>query len=133
YRLPYLGLWYLVAALTLEQLLERAKRFGYQGIEIEAKRPHGFPLDWPAKRCEEFRKRVVDTGLAISGVAAMNDFSSPIAEHREAQLANVRDAIRMTADLGARVLRVFLAWPDAHITPAGGGRYSIASTQFDVR
>jgi sugar phosphate isomerase/epimerase len=132
YSVTYLGLWYLGDALTMEQLLERAKRFGYQGIEIEAKRPHGFPLDWPAKRCETFRKRVADAGLSISGVAAMNDFSSPIDEHREAQLANVRDAIRMTADLGARVLRVFLAWTGAHRTPEGGGRYDLAQKIWDA-
>src|SRR5688572_7297157 len=35
YSVTYLGLWYLGDALTMEQLLERAKRFGYQGIEIE--------------------------------------------------------------------------------------------------
>ena len=56
----------------------------------------------------------------------MNDSSSTIAEQREAQLANARDAIRMTADLNARVLRVFLAWPGAHRTLDGGGRYDIA-------
>src|SRR5207247_4435543 len=102
------------------------------GTEMRWKRPQGCPLGWPAKGREECRKRVVDTGLAISGVAAMNDFSSPIAEHREAQLANVRDAIRMTADLGARVLRVFLAWPGAHRTPEGGGRYDIAQMIWEA-
>ena len=131
YSVTYIGLWYRGGALTMEQVLERAKRFGYDGLEIEAKRPHGFPLDWPAQRCQEFRARCNDAGVAISGVAAMNDFSSPIAEHREAQLANVRDAIRMTADLGAGVLRVFLAWPGAHRTPEGGGRYDLAHKIWD--
>jgi sugar phosphate isomerase/epimerase len=65
-------------------------------------------------------------GLAVTGVAAMNDFSSPISEHREAQLANARDLIRMTADLDAKVLRVFLAWTGAHRMADGGGRYDIA-------
>jgi sugar phosphate isomerase/epimerase len=32
----------------------------------------------------------------------------------------------MTSELDARVLRVFLAWPGAHRTPEGGGRYDIA-------
>lgn len=131
YSVTYIGVWYRGDPLTMEQVLERAKRFGYDGLEIEAKRPHGFPLDWPAGRCQEFQARCRDAGVAISGVAAMNDFSSPIAEHREAQLANVRDAIRMTADLGAGVLRVFLAWPGAHGTPEGGGRYDLAHKIWD--
>ena len=46
----------------------------------------------------------------IFAVAANNDFSSPVPEVREAQICFVRDLIRMTADLGAPTLRVFLAW-----------------------
>src|SRR6266536_327031 len=99
--------------------------------EIEPKRPHGFPLDWPPQRCRDFRKRSSDAGIGITGLAAMNDFSSPIAEYREAQLANVRDLIRMAADLGVPVVRVFLAWPGAHRTPEGGGRYDLAQRNWD--
>ena len=131
YSVTYLGLWYRGEALSVEQLLERAKTFGYEAVELEAKRPHGFPLDWPKNRCTEFRKRAAGAGLAISGVAAMNDFSSPIPEYREAQLAGVRDAIRMTSDLGARVLRVFFAWTGAHASPEGGGRYDLAQKLWD--
>src|SRR5437773_2999479 len=126
YSVTYIGLWYRGDALSMEQVLARAKTFGYGGVEIEAKRPHGFPLDWPKQRCEEFRKRSADAGIAITGLAAMNDFSSPIAEYREAQLANVRDLIRMAAQLGTAIVRVFLAWPGAHRTPEGGGRYDLA-------
>lgn len=126
YSVTYIGLWYRGDPLSMEQVLERAKRFGYEGGEIEAKRPHGCALDWPKNRCRDFKNRANDLGLAITGVAAMNDFSSPIAEQREAQLTNVRDLIRMTSDLDARVLRVFLAWPGAHPTPGGGGRYDLA-------
>jgi sugar phosphate isomerase/epimerase len=132
YSVTYIGLWYRGEALSMEQVLERAKRFGYEGVEIEAKRPHGFPLDWPKSRCREFKNRAKDSGTAITGVAAMNDFSSPIAEHREAQLVAVRDLIRMTAELDARVLRVFLAWTGAHPTPDGGGRYDLAQQLWSV-
>jgi sugar phosphate isomerase/epimerase len=119
-------MWYRGDALSMEQVLDRAKRFGFAGVEIEGKRPHGFPLDWPKKRCADFRKRAADAGLAITGVAAMNDFSSPIPEKREAELANVRDLIRMTSDLDAKVLRVFLAWTGATRSEDGGGRYDLA-------
>jgi sugar phosphate isomerase/epimerase len=131
YSVTYIGLWYRGDALSMEDVLERARSFGYGGIEIEAKRPHGFPLDWPLRRCHEFRKRASDAGIAITGLAAMNDFSSPIAEYREAQLANVRDLIRMAADLGTSIVRVFLAWPGAHRTPEGGARYDLAQRNWD--
>ena len=126
YSITYLGYWYRGKALSMEELIQRAKTYGYEGIEIEGKRPHGCPLDWPKSRCLDFRKRVADSGLVITGVAADNDFSSPISEHRESQLANVRELIRMTSNLDAKILRVFLAWTGATPLPDGGGRYDIA-------
>jgi len=110
YSITYLGLWYRGEALTLPELIKTAKRFGYAGVEIDGKRPHGNPLDWPAPQCKELRSLAEGEGIEIHAVAANNDFSCPASEVREAQIAYVRDLIRMTADLGARHLRVFLAW-----------------------
>jgi hypothetical protein len=52
YSITYLGVWYRGDALTLEQIIGRAKQYGYQGIEVDGKRPHGDPLDMPTKRCQ---------------------------------------------------------------------------------
>ena len=41
YSITYLGVWYRGDALTVDQVIQRAKRFGYQGVEIDGKRPHG--------------------------------------------------------------------------------------------
>ena len=111
YSITFLGVWYRGEALTLEQMIKRAKKYGYDGIEIDGKRPHGNPLDWPTKRCKELRSVSNGEGIDIFGVAANNDFSSPIPEYRECQIAYVKELIRMTSDLGARTLRMFLAWP----------------------
>src|SRR5262249_47339654 len=110
YSITYLGIWYRGEALTLPDLIKTARRFGYDGIEIDGKRPHGNPLDWPARRCKELRALAEGEGIEIHAVAANNDFSCPAPEVREAQVAYVRELIRMTADLGAKNLRVFLAW-----------------------
>jgi sugar phosphate isomerase/epimerase len=126
YSITYLGVWYRGEALTLEQVVQRARKYGYQGVEIDGKRPHGDPLDMPKKRCQELRKYADGQGIEIYAVAANNDFSSPIPEYREAQLLYVRELIRMTADLNAKLLRVFLAWPGVTMRPEGGARYDIA-------
>ncbi len=110
YSITYLGLWYRGEALTLPEMIVKAKEFGYDGIEIDGKRPHGNPLDWPTARCRELRSLADDEGIDIFAVAANNDFSNPVPEVREAQICFVRDLIRMTADLEAPTLRVFLAW-----------------------
>ena len=50
YSITYLGCWYRGEALTLPELIRAAKKFGYDGVEIDGKRPHGNPLDWPKAR-----------------------------------------------------------------------------------
>ena len=111
YSITFLGIWYRGKALSLKEMIKRAKSYGYEGIEIDGKRPHGNPLDWPARRCRELRSVSDGEGIEIHGVAANNDFSSPIPEYRECQIAYVKELIRMTSDLGAKTLRMFLAWP----------------------
>jgi sugar phosphate isomerase/epimerase len=110
YSITYLGIWYRGEALPLEDMIRRARQYGYDGIEIDGKRPHGNPLDWPTSRCRALRAMADGEGIEIFAVAANNDFSSPVPEVREAQICFVRDLIRMTADFGAKTLRVFLAW-----------------------
>lgn len=128
YSITYGGVWYRGEALTVEEVIWRAKRFGYEGVEIDGKRPHGNPLDMPKSRCDELRKRAADQGIEIYAVAANNDFSSPIPEHRESQLVYLRELMRMAANLGAGLLRVFLAWPGVTLRPDGGGRYDVAKS-----
>jgi len=110
YSITFLGVWYRGEALSLADLVKTARKYGYDGVEIDGKRPHGNPLDWPAKRCRELRSVADGEGIEIHAVAANNDFSNPVPEVREAQICNVRELIRMTSDFGARNLRVFLAW-----------------------
>src|SRR5579862_8198516 len=126
YSITYGGVWYRGDALTVEQVIGRAKKFGYQGVEIDGKRPHGNPLDMPTARCRQLRDLARDQGIEIYAVSGNNDFSSPIPEHREAQLLYARELMRMTAALGAKTLRVFLAWPGVTMLPEGGSRYDIA-------
>ncbi|RPJ50097.1 MAG: sugar phosphate isomerase/epimerase, partial [Acidobacteria bacterium] len=125
YSITYLGVWYRGGALTLEQVIGRAKQYGYPGVEIDGKRPHGNPLDMPKQRCQELRRFAEGQGVELYAVAGNNDFSSPMPESREAQLLYIRELISMTADLGARALRVFLAWPGVTMRPEGGARYDL--------
>lgn len=119
YSITYLGLWYRGPALTVEEIILRAKAYGYDGVEIDGKRPHGNPLDLPTHRCRDLQNRAHDEGIEIYAVAANNDFSSPVPEYRETQLLYVRDLIRMTADLGVKTLRMFAAWPGVTLSSEG--------------
>jgi sugar phosphate isomerase/epimerase len=126
YSITYLGIWYQGRALTMTEVIDRAASLGFDGIEIDGKRPHGNPLDWNARTRHEVRELCAARGLEIVGVAANNDFSSPIPEHRECQLLMVRELIRLCRDLGGRVVRVFLAWPGVTLDSTGLAAYDHA-------
>jgi sugar phosphate isomerase/epimerase len=111
YSITFLGIWYRGRELSLEQVIGKAKEYGYDGVEIDGKRPHGNPNDWPTKRCKQLRSMADGEGIEIYAVAGNNDFSSPVCEHRESQIVYLRELIRMASDFGAATVRVFLAWP----------------------
>ncbi|HKK43101.1 MAG TPA: sugar phosphate isomerase/epimerase family protein [Bacteroidales bacterium] len=117
YSITFLGVWYQGKPMKLEDMIKNAGSYGYSGIEIDGKRPHGNPLDWPASKCKELKRIADGEGIDIYGVAGNNDFSSPMPEFRESQVAYVKDLIRMTSDLGARTLRIFLGWPGVTLHP----------------
>lgn len=125
YSITFLGLWYRGKELTLEQVIRKAREYGYDGVEIDGKRPHGNPLDWPTKRCKQLRSMADGEGIEIYAVAGNNDFSSPICEHRECQIVYLRELMRMAADFGAPSVRVFLAWPGVTRQPQIG-TYAVA-------
>jgi len=131
YSITFLGLWYRGKGLTPEDVVRRAKQYGYDGVELDGKRPHANPLDWPTNRCRELRNFADGEGIEIYSVAAHNDFSSPIGEHRESEIAYVRELLRMTADLKAKTLRMFLAWPGVTRHPQLG-RYDVSRRSWEA-
>jgi sugar phosphate isomerase/epimerase len=111
YSITYLGVWYNGPALTLKEVIGRAKKYGFDGIEIDGKRPHGNPMDLDRAARDDIRNEAAKLGIEIAGVAGNNDFSSPVPEHRECQLLMVREQIKLCKDLGGKVVRLFGAWP----------------------
>ena len=110
YTITYLGVWYRGKALSVEEAIQRAKKYGYDGLEVDGKRPHGHPLSLTRAHARELRKMAEGEGIEIYGLAGNNDFSSPITEHRDAQLLYMHDLIQLAPELGAKTVRVFLAW-----------------------
>ena len=132
YSITYAGLWYRGQPLTVEEVIDRARQYGYDGAEIGGKRPHGYPREMAKSRCQQVQKYAADKGIEISAVSGNNDFSSPIPEHRESQVVYVRELMRMTSDLGAKILRLFLGWPGVTKVPGQGGSYDHARKVFEV-
>lgn len=131
HSITFLGIWYRGRGLTLEEVIQRAKKYGYDGVEIDAKRPHGSPLDWPRESCRRLRAMAEDQGIEIYSVAGNNDFSSPIPDRRESQLVYMRELIRMASNFGVKTVRVFLGWPGVTKHPQIA-KYSIARAIWET-
>ena len=111
YSISCSGTWYNDRpALTVEEFIDTAKKYGYEGVEIDLKRPHGSPIDLTTERCKQIKAYAEEQGLEICGVAANNNFTSPVPEHIENELLMVKEQIRVAKDLGVPVLRLFVAW-----------------------
>lgn len=130
YSVTYSGLWYNGPALSIEEVIERAARFGYEGIEIDGKRPHGFPLDWDHNKRKEIRSFAERKGIEIVAISANNNFASPIPEEREAQITLVVELIKLAKDLGAKLVRVFAAWPGVTLGEDGRATYDLARSEW---
>ncbi|MBN1820076.1 MAG: sugar phosphate isomerase/epimerase [Prolixibacteraceae bacterium] len=129
YSISYGGIWYEGSALSFEELCKRAKDYGFDGVELDNKRPMGCPLDLDKRRRDEMVNALLKNGLEIPAVAANNDFSSPVPEHRECQLLMVRETARLAKDLGAKIVRLFAAWPGV-VIHEGVGTYDLTRGNF---
>jgi sugar phosphate isomerase/epimerase len=110
YSVSYGGIWYKGSALSFDELCRHAKDSGFEGIELDNKRPMGNPMDLDQRKRGEMNNSLAKYGVEIPCVAANNDFSSPIPEHRECQLLMVRETAILAKDMGAKVVRLFAAW-----------------------
>ena len=111
YSISCSGVWFKDRpALTMEEFVDTAKKYGYEGVEIDLKRPHGSPLDLNAERCKKIKGYIEDKGLELFAVAANNSFATIIPEHLENEILMVREQIKVAKMLGAPYVRVFPAW-----------------------
>lgn len=110
YTITLNGGYYRGPAVPLMEILPLAKKWGYDGIELEGKRPHGSTLDLGKAERDAIKKAAADNGLELSCVAAYNDYTSPVEEHRQNELINTREQIFLARDIGAPIVRVFSAW-----------------------
>ena len=127
----YTGIWYDGPALTIPQIIGRAKKYGFAGVEIDSKRPQAFPLDVDEKARDEIRRKLDETGVELAAVSSYNNFIEPLHEYQEMNLITVREQLKLARDLKAKILRVFASWPGVVTNEKGFGR--MAREMYEVR
>ena len=132
YTITLNGGYYGGPPVPLLDIFPMARKWGYDGVEIEAKRPPRNPMDLDGAARKAIPKAADDLRLEIYSVAAYNDYSSPVEEHRQNELLMTREQIRLAADVGAPVVRIFAAWSGVTMRD-GRITYDIARFDFPDR
>lgn len=100
-------------AWTLEEAIRLTAEMGFEGLELAACRPHGWPSDLNAQHRREMRKLAADSSLAFSTVGATSvnhNIASPMAEERRATVRYWVECVHLALDLGCSTVVVAGGW-----------------------
>jgi len=119
HSVSYAGYWGQVQ-LPVERVIEKAAAFGYDGIMLTGKRPHGSLLDMDRRARRRLRKRLESARVELACVAGYNDFSggweTPDVPLREMQIYYITEWARLASDLGGNLVRIFTAFDRASLS-----------------
>lgn len=92
---------------TLDEVLDTAKRHGYDGVEIriDSGHKHGLELSSSVDERAAAKQMSAEKGVAICCIATGAKFADPATATQHVEAA--RAAIDLAADVGAGVIRVF--------------------------
>lgn len=94
---------------SLSDAIKRLADIGYDGIEIWADRPHGWPRDFDKAKRRELRELVRSYGTEISSLCPFFgdlNFASMNPGIRQETVKQTKEAIEMARDLEAKVVLV---------------------------
>ena len=109
YSITYRGVWYRGEPVNIFELVRLAKQQGWEGLELDAERPHAAPMDL-RRRPEAIARSGGETGIELCAVSPNCDLSSPVPVQREAMICYVRECIKLAHDLGSPICKIFAAW-----------------------
>ncbi len=94
-------------SLTLAEMLETARRYGYEGIEprLDSKHAHGVEVDTGKEQRQAIRARVAESGVRLACLATSLKYADP--EAVEEMIQQTHERIDLAGDVGAPAIRVF--------------------------
>ena len=93
--------------MTLAEILELARKLGYDGIEarISANHKHGVELTASGESRAQFKDQSARSGIPVCCVATSCRYADP--ETRDQSIEESHQALDLASDVGARCIRVF--------------------------
>ena len=114
HSVSYAGFWRGQARLGVDEFLLKAKRLGFDGVMLMAKRPHVSLLDYDAAARKKLRRRIKDLGLELVCLAGYTDFTAGVDKagipNGEIQACYVSELAELAADLGTDMVRIFTGY-----------------------
>lgn len=130
HSITYQGMWYDGPALTINEFISRSKRLGFDAVELDGRPPHALPYLLTERDRQSVVEHLDREGVSLVALAGNNDFSSPVIEHRAANVQMVVEMVRLCRALGAPLLRVFAAGQGSSKCE-GMGTYEIARPGYE--
>lgn len=114
HSVSYLGVWRGQTQLTVDEFLVKAKKLGYEGVMLVAKRPHVSPHDYDKAARTRLKAKIDSLGLTLVGLAGYTDFTAGIDKpgipNAEIQAAWVGEIAELAHDLGTNMVRIFTGY-----------------------
>ena len=93
---------------TVQEVIERASKFGYDGIEWRGGPQGHVQPSMPAEQIAALQKSSADAGTLPVAVTAYTSFVSLIEKERQANIDELRRYADLAAELDAPYVRAFL-------------------------
>jgi sugar phosphate isomerase/epimerase len=139
----YGAYFYSGEPLTMEGVVDRAAKFGYDAVDLWPHRPMTFPADYGAEKRKSLLHYANDKGIKFAAVDACTNFMRTdhiLVPHTEMQLLYVRSCCELARDLDCPTVRVLPAfigyfwqqhWDQGYCQTAMHSRTLEVSTQDD--
>lgn len=103
---------------TLKEMLEIAKKYGYDGIEPRAQsgHSHGVELEATVEERKEIKRVFEGEGIECACIATSIMYCSTSEERREKEIELTKRFIDLASDIGCKRIRVFGGTPDKPIS-----------------
>jgi sugar phosphate isomerase/epimerase len=114
HSVSYAGVWRGQATLSVDEFLDKAKKLGFDGVMLVAKRPHVSLLDYDDAARKALRQKIDELGLELVCLAGYTDFTAGIDKagipNVEIQACYVGELARLAKDLGTDMVRIFTGY-----------------------
>lgn len=107
HSISYAGYFYEGGHVPLRDMITKAAKMGYKGVEVTAKRPLASPLDMDKKAAEELREIAESHSVELPIIAAYADLTKPNELDREKELLYAHECIRLADNLGSPIVRFY--------------------------